>query len=218
MNELRTEDLDWAKSGGLLPAVVQDSGSGRVLMLGYVNREALSRTAETGRVTFFSRTRNRLWTKGETSGNFLTVVEIRPDCDRDALLILARPEGPTCHQGTLSCFASESGEPAAGFLDRLSRLIEDRRIQRPAGSYTTRLFNEGLQKIAQKLGEEAVETVVSMTQSQERTRDEAADLIYHLLVFLTEREIPFDDVVAELERRHAGSDTDGHGRTQTDTD
>lgn len=195
--------VDWNKGQGLVPAVVQSSVSGQVLMVGYMNREALEESLRSGRVTFFSRSRNRLWTKGETSGNFLLLDQVLVDCDRDTLLVTARPQGPTCHTGEVSCFGPQAPASAGtAFLAELDRLIQRRRVERPEGSYTTRLFNEGIVKIAQKLGEEAVETVVSMNQSRQRTVEEAADLVYHLLVFLAERETSLEDVATELEFRH----------------
>ncbi len=203
MNALDPASLDWEKGQGLLPAVVQDAADGRVLMVGYMNRQALEETLRCGRVTFFSRSRGRLWTKGESSGHFLQLETVLADCDSDTLLILARPQGPTCHRGTESCFGS--GAPAFGggtFLTFLDDLVQRRRRERPAGSYTTRLFEAGVVRIAQKVGEEAVETVVSVHESPERTVEEAADLIYHLLVLLAERGLALADVVAELERRH----------------
>lgn len=203
MNVFDSNQLDWEKGQGLVPAVIQDAESGRVLMVGYMNLEALEQTRLGGRVTFFSRSRGQLWTKGETSGNFLNVVSILADCDRDALLITARPQGPTCHTGETSCFGPDTPAPGgAAFLCELDRLVHRRKAERPEGSYTTRLFDQGLVKIAQKLGEEAVETVVSMNQTRERTVEEAADLLYHLLVFLAERETGLAEVVAELQRRH----------------
>lgn len=194
-------NLDWEKNGGLVPVIVQDSSSGRVLMLGYMNREALDKTLETGLVTFWSRGRQELWTKGETSGNYLKLKTIRQDCDADTLLVVAQPTGPTCHQGTRSCFGDEPATDLE-FLDDLEKLIEDRKKEMPEGSYTSKLFAAGLPEILKKLGEEAVEVVVSATQSRERTVQETADLLYHLLVFLVQQEIRLADVITELERRH----------------
>lgn len=200
--EFDVEGLDWSKMDGLIPAVVQDSQSGRVLMLGTVNRDSLAETRRTGRVTFWSRSRRRLWTKGETSGNFLECREIRPDCDRDALLVLARPAGPTCHEGTLSCFGADDRHTALEFLSVLENLIQDRHRTRPRGSYTSRLFEKGLGAIAQKVGEEGVETALSAYQDRRRTVEESADLIYHLLVLLRERDLPLSEVLSELKSRH----------------
>lgn len=203
--------FDWKKGEGLLPAVVQDARTGQVLMLAYMNREALERTLETGRVTFWSRSRRKLWTKGETSGHWLHLEEVRPDCDADAILVLARPEGPTCHRGTSSCFGGPAPglESAAGsvssleFLERLEALIHGRKRELPEGSYTTRLFKEGPPRIARKLGEEAVELIVSMQEGRERTVEESADLLYHLLVFLAQRGVQLREVIEELSRRHS---------------
>ncbi|MCC3159066.1 bifunctional phosphoribosyl-AMP cyclohydrolase/phosphoribosyl-ATP diphosphatase HisIE [Hymenobacter sp. 15J16-1T3B] len=201
--------LDFDKMDGLIPAVVQDADTGQVLMLGYVNAEALRHTEQTGRVTFFSRSKNRLWTKGETSGHYLTVVSLHPDCDQDALLIRARPDGPTCHRGTTSCFeqTEQTALPTApvSFLAELERLVQ-RRQQHPEeepNSYTAKLFQRGLPKIAQKVGEEAVETVIdAVAGNTAGLRGEAADLLYHLLVLLTASGLSLDDVVQVLRQRH----------------
>ncbi|GAA4386325.1 bifunctional phosphoribosyl-AMP cyclohydrolase/phosphoribosyl-ATP diphosphatase HisIE [Hymenobacter koreensis] len=201
--------FDFEKMGGLIPAVVQDADTGQVLMLGYVNEEALRKTEQEGRVTFFSRSKNRLWTKGETSGHFLTVVSLHPDCDNDALLIRARPNGPTCHRGTVSCFEHEqqAALPTApvGFLAELERLVQ-RRQQFPdeePNSYTVKLFAKGMPKIAQKVGEEAVETVIDAVGGNvDGLKGEAADLLYHLLVLLTAAGLTLDDVVEVLRQRH----------------
>ncbi|GAB2941491.1 bifunctional phosphoribosyl-AMP cyclohydrolase/phosphoribosyl-ATP diphosphatase HisIE [Hymenobacter coalescens] len=203
-------NLDFEKMDGLIPAVVQDADTGQVLMLGYVNEEALRKTEQEGRVTFFSRSKNRLWTKGETSGHYLTVVSLHPDCDQDALLIRARPDGPTCHRGTVSCFEqpAQAAVPAApvGFLAELERLVQ-RRQQRPEeepNSYTVKLFQKGMPKIAQKVGEEAVETVIdAVAGNREGLPGEVADLLYHLLVLLAAAGLSLDDVVQVLRQRHA---------------
>ncbi len=203
MNAVDPESLDWEKGQGLLPAVVQNPADGRVLMVGYMNRAALEETLRSGRVTFFSRRRGGLWTKGETSGHFLHLEAVLADCDRDTLLVVARPQGPTCHTGAASCFGPEAPGPGGvSFLVFLDDLIRRRRRERPSGSYTTRLFESGLVRIAQKVGEEAVETVVSVNEPPERTVEEAADLLYHLLVLLAERDLSLPHVVSELERRH----------------
>ena len=198
--------LDWDKGGGLLPAVVQDAASGRVLMLGYMNREALRTTLGTGRVTFYSRSRDSLWTKGETSGNFLELVEASMDCDRDTLLVLAHPAGPVCHEGTSTCFAA-AGETATGrlaFLERLERIIASRVTGRPEGSYTARLFAQGPARLAQKVGEEGVELALAAVGSEDaKVVGEAADLLYHVLILLRQRGLSLADVAAELELRHA---------------
>lgn len=196
------EDLQWEKMKGLIPAVVQDNGTGRVLMLGYMNREALERTLQTGYVCFWSRSRNTLWTKGETSGHYLKLEEIRCDCDGDALLVLATPQGSTCHRGTRSCFSSDDQFAALEVLGDLERLVQQRRHSRPAGSYTTRLFSEGIQRIAKKVGEEAVELVVSAQEEKQRSVEEGADLLYHLLVFLAARELSLQDLLRELGKRY----------------
>lgn len=199
MKRAEIDGLDWDKQGGLLPAVVQDVHNGRVLMLGYMNREALLATVETGHVTFWSRSKDRLWTKGETSGNGLALVSIEADCDRDALLVTARPNGPTCHNGTASCF------PAApsNFLADLDVFIRDRELDRPPGSYTAKLFDAGTRGIAQKVGEEAVETALAaVTQDDQALLGEGADLIYHLIVLLRSRGLPMSAVIDVLKERH----------------
>lgn len=196
----------------LVPAVVQDAVTGQVLMLGYFNAEAWQKTQTEGRVTFFSRSKQRLWTKGETSGNYLQVVSLHLDCDQDTVLVLARPAGPTCHRGTVSCFEALPGEggglrpaPAIGFLAELEQLVARRR-QFPAeepGSYTVRLFEKGLARIAQKVGEEAIETVIdAMAGNQAGLPGEAADLLYHLLVLLQASGSSLEQVLAVLQQRH----------------
>lgn len=194
---LESEALDWDKADGLLPAVVQDAATLQVLMLGYMDRAALAATLETGLVTFFSRSRKRLWTKGETSGNALELVGIRTDCDADALLVLARPRGPTCHLVRDSCFP---GAPASE-LAALDNLIAGRQANRPPESYTTRLLEQGVQRIAQKVGEEGVETALAAVAGDDaQLLGEAADLAYHLLVLLRARGLG----LAELEHTLAG--------------
>jgi phosphoribosyl-AMP cyclohydrolase / phosphoribosyl-ATP pyrophosphohydrolase len=202
---MNIEGLDWKKTEGLIPAIVQDWETGRVLMLGFMNRAALEKTLETRQVTFWSRTRQACWTKGETSGNYLELKEIKSDCDGDTLLLLAAPKGPVCHRETLSCFAEDDQFVALEFLSHLERLIQTRRTEMPSGSYTTELFNQGLEKIAKKVGEEAVEVVISTSQGKQRSVEETSDLLYHLLVFLVQQEIPLSDVVLELKRRHLTS-------------
>ena len=188
-------------SDGLLPVVVQDAVTLKVLMVGYMNREAFDATVATNRVTFFSRTRSSLWTKGETSGNFLDVKEMFVDCDKDTLLIKAIPHGPTCHRGTTSCFDTHDCE---GFIRSLSRLIAERHQLMPENSYTTRLFIKGVKKIAQKVGEEAVEaTIEAVDGNTDRFLYEASDLIYHLLVLIEQMGLTLEDVEAELRRRHS---------------
>ncbi len=195
-------ELDWEKQQGLVPAIVQDCATGRVLMLGWMNREALAMTRDTGLVTFWSRARQSLWVKGETSGNSLRLLELRADCDRDSVLVVAEPTGPTCHRGTLSCFGADSDFTGLEFLGALEKTIVARRDSPKPGSYTAQLFSAGLPEIARKVGEEAVELVVSALQERRRTVEEAADLLFHLLVFLRQREVGLSEVVGELERRH----------------
>lgn len=193
------EQLAWSKQDGLLPAVVQDSATLRVLMLGYMDRSALRATLDSGRITFFSRSRQRLWVKGETSGNVLELVDIDVDCDRDTLLLQARPHGATCHLGRRSCFADAPGS----FLAELDALVERRERERPAGSYTTRLFDGGVRGIAQKVGEEGVETALAaVVQDDAALAGEAADLLFHLQVLLRARGLSLDDAVAVLRERH----------------
>ncbi len=195
------DDFELTKTGdGLLPVIVQDSVTLRVLMLGYMNREAFDKTLATGLVTFYSRGRRCLWTKGETSGNTLTVVEMLPDCDRDTLLVKAIPAGPTCHRGTESCFDTPGSE---GFVRRLSALIRRRHEEMPEGSYTTRLFVKGVKKIAQKVGEEAVESAIEAVDgNRSRFIYEASDLMYHYLVLLEQMGVTLDEIESELELRH----------------
>ncbi len=195
------DSLDWNKQDGLLPAVVQDADTQQVLMLGYMTREALQATRDSGRVTFFSRSRQRLWTKGESSGNVLDLVAIEADCDADTLLVQARPRGPTCHLGRDSCFPSA---PTA-FLAGLDSLLAKRERERPLGSYTTQLFEAGVHRIAQKVGEEGVETALAaVAQDDAALLGESADLLYHLLVLLRVRGLSLADVARVLEQRRAG--------------
>jgi phosphoribosyl-ATP pyrophosphohydrolase/phosphoribosyl-AMP cyclohydrolase len=194
--------LDWAKGDGLLPVVVQHWLTGEVLMLGYMNAEALAKTQATGHVTFFSRSKQRLWTKGETSGHVLGLKSILVDCDADTLLVRAEPHGPTCHKGTRSCFGDDV-RPPLGFLAELDALVQARYIERPAGSYTTRLFEGGIRRMAQKVGEEGVETALAaVAQDDQALLGEAADLVYHLLVTLRARGLGLSDVTALLAERH----------------
>ena len=196
--------LDFEKMGGLIPAIVQDNNTNKVLMLGFMNEEALEQTLSSGKVTFFSRTKNRLWMKGETSGNTLSVVSITPDCDNDTLLIKAIPAGPVCHLGTDTCFG-EKNEEDIMFLKYLQNFIERRRHEMPEGSYTTTLFQKGINRMAQKVGEEAVETVIEATNgTEDRLIYEASDLIYHLIVLLTSKGLRIDDLARELNKRHKG--------------
>jgi phosphoribosyl-ATP pyrophosphohydrolase/phosphoribosyl-AMP cyclohydrolase len=192
------DSLDWERQGGLLPAIVQDADSLRVLMLGYMNREALAATQSSGLVTFYSRSRQALWTKGETSGNRLALVAIARDCDGDALLVQARPAGPTCHLGTRSCFP----EAPASYLGTLEQRLAGRLRERPEGSYTTRLAEAGIRAVAQKVGEEAVETALAaVVQDDAALLGESADLLYHLLVLLQLRGLGLRDAEAVLEAR-----------------
>lgn len=202
MDTMKFDDFNLEKcADGLLPVIVQDAVSLKVLMLGYMNREAFDLTIATGKVTFYSRTRQSLWTKGETSGNFLNVVEIYADCDGDTLLIKANPVGPTCHRGTESCFDTPAHD---GFIRKLSALIEQRHKEMPENSYTTRLFIKGVKKIAQKVGEEAVESAIEAVDgNRSRFIYEAADLMYHYLVLLEEMGVKLDDIERELLFRHS---------------
>ncbi|SEO81592.1 phosphoribosyl-ATP pyrophosphatase /phosphoribosyl-AMP cyclohydrolase [Luteibacter sp. UNC138MFCol5.1] len=197
-------DPDFAKGGGLLPAIVQHARTGEVLMLGYMDAAALAATRELGLVTFFSRSKQRLWTKGETSGDTLALVDMRLDCDADTILVRALPAGPTCHTGTSSCFGDDVSPPL-GFLAELDALVASRYAERPAGSYTTRLFEGGIRRIAQKVGEEGVETALAaVAEDDDALIGEAADLVFHLMVVLRARGIGFDAVAAKLVERHAG--------------
>jgi phosphoribosyl-AMP cyclohydrolase / phosphoribosyl-ATP pyrophosphohydrolase len=196
-------NLDYSKLNGLVPAIIQDAVSGKVLMLGFMNEEAFAKTLETKLVTFFSRTKNRLWTKGEESGNFLNVVSIKEDCDCDTLLIQANPVGPVCHKGWDTCFNEENKADGFAFIQYLQGFIQKRYQEMPEGSYTTSLFNKGVNRMAQKVGEEAVETVIEATNG---TEDgfiyEASDLVYHLIVLLTSKGLSLDDLGLELKKRH----------------
>lgn len=197
---LELEQLDWSKGDGLLPVIVQDAATLRVLMLGYMNREALDATLASGRVTFYSRSKQRLWMKGESSGHVLEVRDIEADCDNDTLLVRAVPHGPTCHLQRASCFADAPGS----FLAELDALVARRERERPSGSYTTRLFGEGVRRIAQKVGEEGVETALAaVAQDEAALLGESADLLYHLLVLLRSRGLGLADVEALLAARHS---------------
>ena len=202
---LNPDNLDWHKSGGLIPAIIQDADSGQVLMLGYMNRDALAHTLESGRVTFYSRSKQRLWTKGETSGHYLHLKGISADCDSDTLLILATPVGATCHTGAQSCFHQFDGaaEPDWVFFARLERLIAARKNADPESSYTASLYAAGSKRIAQKVGEEGVETALAAaTGDKEETINEAADLTYHLTVLLQHADLSWADVIGKLKERH----------------
>jgi phosphoribosyl-AMP cyclohydrolase / phosphoribosyl-ATP pyrophosphohydrolase len=199
------ERLDFAKGDGLLPVIVQHAGSGAVLMLGYMNPEALRATLEWGHVVFFSRSKGRLWEKGETSGNFLELVDVRADCDADTLLVRALPKGPSCHTGTATCFGDEaqSTHEALGFLQALEAILAQRIRERPEGSYTTHLLEAGPQRMAQKVGEEGVEVALAAVAAGDAELiAESADLLFHLLVLLNSRGIRLEQVVAELAARH----------------
>lgn len=196
--------LDFEKMGGLIPAIVQDNNTGKVLMLGFMNEEAYETTRETGKVTFFSRTKNRIWMKGETSGNTLQVVSLLVDCDNDTLLIKALPAGPVCHTGQDTCFGEKNTEDIM-FLKYLQNFIERRRQEMPEGSYTTSLFTKGVNRMAQKVGEEAVETVIEATNgTEEGFIYEASDLVYHLIVLLISKGLHLEDLARELQKRHKG--------------
>mgnify|MGYP000767579454 FL=1 len=200
--EKETIQLDFEKMGGLVPAVVQDDVTKKVLMVGFMNEAAFHKTLDTNRVTFFSRTKGRLWTKGEQSGNFLEVKSILPDCDNDTLLIKVTPCGPVCHTGTATCFG-EKNEDALSFIGYLQDFIERRKQEMPQGSYTTSLFQSGINRMAQKVGEEAVETIIEATNgTDDRLIYEASDLLYHLIVLLTSKGHRIEDLVRELQKRH----------------
>ena len=207
--------IDFDKMGGLVPAIIQDADTRQVLMLGFMNEDAYHKTLETKHVTFWSRTRNTLWTKGETSGHFLNLVDMKADCDNDTLLVMVHPVGPTCHTGTDTCWGEENVPQQAGsttadgadnallFLTELQNFIVRRKAEMPEGSYTTKLFRDGINKIAQKVGEEALETVIEATNgSDEHLIYEASDLLYHLLVLLTEKGLRIEQVAQELQQRH----------------
>ena len=195
-------NIDFKKGDGLVPAIIQDWSTNKVLMLGYMNKEALKKTKAEGKVTFFSRTKERLWTKGETSGNFLNVKEIVADCDNDTILVKAEPQGPTCHTGADTCF-NEINSTNALFLHFLQDIIVERKKSTAAKSYTKLLFDKGINKIAQKVGEEAVELVIEAKDSdQDLFKNEAADLLFHLLVLLEAKDVKLHEVVDVLRKRH----------------
>jgi phosphoribosyl-ATP pyrophosphohydrolase/phosphoribosyl-AMP cyclohydrolase len=200
---MKTPKINWQKTGGLVPAIVQDAATLQVLMLGYMNADALKKTLRTKRVTFFSRSKHRLWTKGESSKNFLHLVSLAADCDHDTLLLTARPDGPTCHRGTPSCFGLR-GATGAGFLAQLDRVVAARLKSGDKKSYTVRLAKEGVARVAQKVGEEGVETALAAMQKNAREfTGEAADLLYHLIVLLRVKKLSLHDAIAVLEKRHA---------------
>lgn len=201
MNTVFVDQVDWEKIDNFLPVIVQDYLTRQVLMLGYMNREALQQTITTSRVTFFSRSKNRLWVKGETSGHFLDCIDLFLDCDQDSLLILAKAQGPTCHQLTTSCFSEQYGQ-GIGFIAVLDGVIASRKQERPEKSYTTQLFDEGITRIAQKVGEEGVEVALAAATAMPTLSDEAADLIFHLLVLLQASNTPLTEVLHKLQERH----------------
>lgn len=196
-------NIDFEKMGGLVPAVVQDPTTKTVLMLGFMNREAYQKTLDTKKVTFFSRTKQRLWTKGEESGHFLNLVDIKVDCDNDTLLVYANPMGPTCHKGTDTCWGEKNEANPLTFLTELQDFIEKRHQEMPEGSYTTSLFKDGINRIAQKVGEEALEAVIEACNgTNERLVYEGSDLLYHLIVLLTAKGLRIEDLARELQVRH----------------
>jgi phosphoribosyl-AMP cyclohydrolase / phosphoribosyl-ATP pyrophosphohydrolase len=202
---LDVSEVDFGKGDGLIPAIVQDADSGAVLMLGYMNREALEQTVARKRAVFYSRSKQRLWEKGETTGHTLDVVDLVLDCDADTVLVSARPRGPACHNGTLTCFGDEprSGAQSLAFIAKLEAVIAQRAAQKPEDSYTAKLLGKGINKVAQKVGEEGVETALAgASESDEKLVEESADLLFHLLVLLRARGIPLRDVVRKLESRH----------------
>lgn len=196
-------DIDFNKMNGLVPAIIQDAETKNVLMLGFMNKEAYEKTLETKKVTFYSRTRNCLWTKGEESGHWLHLVDIKNDCDNDTLLVKVHPEGPTCHKGTDTCWGEKNEYNSLLFLSELQDFIETRYKEMPEGSYTTSLFKDGLNRMAQKVGEEALETVIEAVHgTNERMLYEASDMFYHLIVLLTSKELRIEDICKELIERH----------------
>ena len=199
-------NIDFEKMNGLVPAIIQDNTTRNVLMLGYMNREAYEKTLATGKVTFWSRSRNCLWTKGETSGNFLNLVDIKVDCDNDTLLVRVNPTGPACHLGTDTCWGETNDANPLLFLTELQDFINKRHEEMPEGSYTTSLFKDGLNRMAQKVGEEALEAVIEATNgTNDRLIYEASDMFYHLIVLPTSKGLRIEDIAKELKERHAPS-------------
>ena len=200
---MKLPKIDWKKNSGLVPAIVQDAATLQVLMLGYMDAAALKKTLRTKKVTFFSRSKQRLWTKGESSKNFLHLVDVKADCDRDTLLVTARPDGPTCHRGTVSCFGA-AGASGVGFLAQLEQTIVERIKSGDKMSYTVRLAKEGVARVAQKVGEEGVETALAaLKNNKPEFAGEAADLLYHLIVLLRVKKMSLADALAVLQKRHA---------------
>lgn len=196
-------NIDFEKTGGLVPAIIQDANTRQVLMLGYMNQEAYDKTLSTGLVTFYSRSRQTLWTKGETSGHYLRLVDIKNDCDNDTLLVRVHPQGPTCHTGTDTCWGESNNANPLLFLSELQDFIEKRHEEMPEGSYTTSLFKDGLNRMAQKVGEEALEMVIEATNgTNERLVYEGSDMLYHLIVLLTSKGLRIEDLAKELQERH----------------
>jgi phosphoribosyl-ATP pyrophosphohydrolase/phosphoribosyl-AMP cyclohydrolase len=203
--KIQSQQIDFEKQNGLVPVIIQDSKTMRVLMLGFMNQEAFEKTQQEEKVTFFSRTKNRLWTKGETSGNFLYVQKMHLDCDNDTLLIFVKPEGEVCHKGTDTCFGEEHNTANIHFLQHLENTIEKRSedTEENASSYTNKLLKSGVHKVAQKVGEEAVEVVIdAMRGNKERFKEECGDLLYHLLVLMKSQDVKIDEVMEVLEKRH----------------
>lgn len=197
-------NIDFRKTGGLVPAIIQDNRTNKVLMLGYMNEESYNKTIETGKVTFFSRSRQCLWTKGETSGNFLNLVDIQEDCDHDTLLVKVNPEGPVCHKGTDTCWGEQNEANPLLFITELQDFINKRHEEMPEGSYTTSLFKDGINRMAQKVGEEALEAVIeAVNGTDERLIYEASDMLYHLIVLLTSKGLRIEDIARELQARHS---------------
>ena len=200
---MKSEKIDFSKGNGLVPVIIQDNSTGIVLMLGYMNEEAFNKTQKEKRVTFYSRSKKRLWTKGETSGNFLEVIDIAHDCDHDSLLIKVKPQGIVCHKGLDSCFSEDNNYKNFNFIHHLQEIIRDRRINPTPNSYTSSLFEQGVNKIAQKVGEEAVELILeSKDDNLHLFKNEAADLIYHFLVLLEEKNVDLSEIINLLEQRH----------------
>ena len=200
---INIEKIDFEKQNGLIPAIIVDATTNQVLMLGFMNKEALTQTLEKQKVVFFSRTKNRLWLKGEKSENYLNVLSIKADCDNDTLLIYAKPDGPTCHTGAYSCF-SEVDKNNIQFLDYLFQLVQKRKIELPENSYTTSLFKKGSDRIIQKVGEETVETVIAAkNKDKEEIINEASDLLFHLMVMFSDQGIEFSEIVQNLQKRHS---------------